>query len=58
MRLRGPKAALRHADRTAVDLVAFVGAQERAEGVVVLRDMQARSERRVPRAELVEAIGQ
>jgi histidyl-tRNA synthetase len=58
VRLRGPKAALRHADRTAVDLVAFVGAQERVEGVVVLRDMQARSERRVPRAELVEAVGQ
>ncbi len=58
VRLRGPKAALRHADRTGVDLVAFVGAQERAEGVVVLRDMQARSERRVTRAELVAAVSE
>lgn len=57
VRLRGVKSALRYADRAAIDLVAIVGESEREEGLVVLRDMRTRSERRIDRADLKAAIG-
>jgi histidyl-tRNA synthetase len=56
VRLRGPKVALRHADRTGVAMVALLGSQEREQGEVVLRNMQSREERRVPRAEVLTAL--
>jgi histidyl-tRNA synthetase len=56
VRLRGVKSALRYADRAGIDLVAIVGERERAEGVVVLRDMRSREELRVGQSELVEAV--
>jgi histidyl-tRNA synthetase len=56
LRLRGPKAALRHADRTDVRAVLLLGERERAEGVVVLRDMRTREERRVRQADLAQAM--
>jgi histidyl-tRNA synthetase len=56
IRLRGVKAALRHADRSAVDLVAIVGEREREEQLVVLRNMRTRQESSVARAELVDAV--
>jgi histidyl-tRNA synthetase len=58
VRLRGPKAALRHADRTGAELVLILGEQERAEGTVVLRDMRSRQEQRVPREQIVLAVRQ
>jgi len=56
VRLRGVKSALRYADRAGIDLVAIVGERERADGVVVVRDMRSRQETRVPRADLVDAV--
>jgi histidyl-tRNA synthetase len=56
VRRRGPKAALRHADRADLDLVVVVGAEERAANAVTLRDMRARAEQRLPRAALVDAV--
>jgi histidyl-tRNA synthetase len=56
VRLRGPRAALRHADRTGADFVVVLGAEERAEDAVVLRDMRTRTERRLARPELVAAL--
>jgi histidyl-tRNA synthetase len=56
VRLRGPKAALRHADRSGVDAVVLLGSQEQAEGVAVLREMRARRETRVPLNQLSGAI--
>jgi histidyl-tRNA synthetase len=56
VRRRGPKAALRHADRADLDLVVVVGAEERAADAVTLRDMHARAEQRLPRASLVDAV--
>jgi histidyl-tRNA synthetase len=56
IRLRGVKVALRHADRSAVDLVAIVGEREREEQLVVLRNMRTRQESSVARAELVDAV--
>ncbi|MBM2810506.1 MAG: hisS [Chloroflexi bacterium] len=56
VRLRGPKADLRHADREGVPIVLIVGERERDEGVVNLRDMAARDEVRVPRLEVIEAV--
>jgi histidyl-tRNA synthetase len=56
VRLRGVKAALRYADRAGIDLVVIVGERERQEGVVVLRDMRSREERRVDRVEVTLAV--
>jgi histidyl-tRNA synthetase len=56
VRLRGPKAALRHADRSGVDAVVLLGAQERADGVAVVREMRARRETRVPLDQLPGAV--
>jgi len=53
LRHRGPKAALRYADRAGLDVVVVLGSQERADDVVVLRDMRSRLERRVARADLL-----
>ncbi len=58
VRLRGPKAALRHAARTGVPVVAILGERERAEQMVVVRDMRARTEQRLPRAETVQWLRQ
>lgn len=56
VRLRGPKAALRHADRSGARLVVLIGEQERAEQAVLLRDMRARTERRVQQSELATEV--
>lgn len=56
IRLRGPKAVLRHADRTGAAAVLLLGERERAEGTVTLRDMRARTEAQVPRAEVAAAL--
>lgn len=56
VRLRGVKAALRYADRAATDLVVIIGEREREEGVVVVRDMHSREEKRVPEADLVRTV--
>ena len=56
VRLRGVKAALRHADRTGADLVMIVGERERAEDQVVVRNMRTREERTIPRSEAVAAV--
>ncbi len=53
VRLRGVKAALRHADRIAADVVVIVGERERDEQQIVVRDMRTRAESRVARADLV-----
>src|SRR5438270_5890712 len=52
VRLRGVKSALRYADRSAIDLVVILGAREREDGLVVLRDMRSRDEKRVALADL------
>jgi histidyl-tRNA synthetase len=56
VRLRGVKSALRYADRAGIDVVAIVGERERAEGVIVLRDMRSREELRVRQSDLVETV--
>ncbi len=56
VRLRGVKSALRYADRAGIAMVAIVGEREREEGIVVLRDMRSREEKRVARAEAPEAV--
>jgi histidyl-tRNA synthetase len=56
VRLRGPKAALRHADRAGIPAVVLLGQQERDEGVAVLRDMRTRRESRVPVDQLANAV--
>jgi histidyl-tRNA synthetase len=56
VRLRGPKAALRHADRAGIPAVVLLGQQERDEGVAVLRDMRTRRESRVPLEQLANAV--
>jgi histidyl-tRNA synthetase len=56
VRLRGVKSALRYADRASIDLVLIVGAREREDGTVVLRDMRSRKETVVPRADLVDVV--
>jgi histidyl-tRNA synthetase len=50
------KSALRYADRADFDLVVIIGERERAEGMVVLRDMRNRQETRVPREQAVAAV--
>ena len=56
VRLRGVKSALRYADRGGIDLVAIVGERERAEDVVVVRDMRTRVEERVSRTDLARRV--
>ncbi len=56
VRLRGPKSALRHADRAGVGAVVLLGERERQEGMVMLRDMRSREETRVPRAETLARL--
>jgi histidyl-tRNA synthetase len=56
VRLRGVKSALRYADRAGISLVAIVGERERADDVVVLRDMRTRNELRVPRRDVGQAV--
>lgn len=52
LRGRGPRAALRHADREGVPLAVLIGQREREQGTVVLRELRAHAERAVPVAEL------
>jgi histidyl-tRNA synthetase len=56
VRLRGVKSALRYADRAAIDLVVILGERERADGVVVLREMRSREETRVALADVAEGV--
>jgi histidyl-tRNA synthetase len=56
VRLRGPKAALRHSDRGGIPAVVLLGQQEREDGVAVLRDMRTRRETRVPLDQLPNAV--
>jgi histidyl-tRNA synthetase len=56
VRLRGVKSALRYADRMGMRLVAIVGERERADDVVVLRDMRSREETRVPRSDMLPTV--
>jgi histidyl-tRNA synthetase len=56
VRLRGVRSALRYADRAGLDLVVIIGERERAEGVVVVRDLRTRQEHRVSMADMVEAV--
>ena len=56
VRLRGVKAALRHADRADIDLVVIIGERERAEGIAVLRDMRSREETQVLQTDLCDAV--
>jgi histidyl-tRNA synthetase len=56
VRLRGPKAALRHADRSGIPAVVLLGQQERETGLAVLRDMRTRRESRVPLDQLPNAV--
>jgi histidyl-tRNA synthetase len=54
---RSLRAQLRHADRLGAAVAVIVGAEERAAGVVTLRDLRSdRSQRQVPRSEVVEAL--
>jgi len=55
VRLRGVKAALRHADRTNADVVVIIGERERVEDRVMLRDMRTRHESSVPRQDVLQA---
>ncbi len=52
------KAQLKRANRFGARAVVVIGDTELAEGVIVLRDMQAGTQERVPRAELVAATQQ
>jgi histidyl-tRNA synthetase len=56
VRLRGVKAALRHADRISADVVAIVGERERLEDQVVVRNMRKRQESRVARGDVVPQV--
>jgi histidyl-tRNA synthetase len=56
VRIRGVKAALRHADRIDADLVVIVGERERLADEVVLRNMRTRQEVNVQRSGVVAAV--
>ncbi len=56
VRVRGVRSALRYADRAGIDLVVIVGAREREDGVVVVRDLRTGEEARVPADGVVEAV--
>lgn len=53
---RSLKSQFKQADKLSAALVAVVGGDEVAQGVVRVRDMAAHTETLVPRAELVEAV--
>jgi len=54
---RSLKAQMRHADALGARFVAIIGAEELASGDVTLRDLRDHSERRVPLADVPEALG-
>jgi histidyl-tRNA synthetase len=54
--LRGVKVALRYADRAGIDTVVIVGERERADSVVVVRDMRSRRETTVRRVDLLGVV--
>ncbi|MFN0070660.1 MAG: histidine--tRNA ligase [Chloroflexota bacterium] len=56
LRYRGVRGNLRHADRAGLRHVVLIGAREREESSVLLRDMEKREERLVPTAELFQAL--
>jgi histidyl-tRNA synthetase len=56
LRYRGVRGNLRHADRAGIRRVILIGARERADDTVLLRDMLLREERPVPRSELTRAL--
>ena len=56
LRFRGLKLNLRHADHHHIPMVLIVGARERADGVIALRDMRAHDETRVPPSEVAQAV--
>jgi len=56
LRYRGVRGNLRHADRAGVRHLVLIGARERADAMVLLRDMEQREERLVPVAELSRAL--
>jgi histidyl-tRNA synthetase len=56
VRLRGVKAALRHADRITAEVVVIVGERERTAHQAVVRTMRTRVEANVARAELVAYV--
>lgn len=56
VRQRGLKAALRHADRAGTDVVLILGEQEQVDGMVQVRAMRTRDERRVAAADVLQAI--
>ncbi len=56
LRFRGIKASLRTADRDRIPVVLVVGEAERAAGTVVVRDMGAHTETRLPYDEVVAAV--
>jgi len=58
LRFRGVKANLRHADHESIPLVAIVGGQERADGVVMIHDMAGFNEARVPVADVARTMQQ
>ena len=58
LRFRGVKTSLRHADRRKIPLALLIGEQERADGVVVLRDMRAFQETRIPLGEAASHVAQ
>jgi histidyl-tRNA synthetase len=56
VRQRGLSANLKHADRTGIPLVAFIGERERAEEVIGLRDMGAHDETRIRATDFLDAV--
>jgi histidyl-tRNA synthetase len=56
LRPRGPKSALRHADRAGIPVVVMLGAREREQGVALLRQMAERAERAVALEAVPEAV--
>jgi histidyl-tRNA synthetase len=56
LRYRGVRGNLRYADRAGMRHVILIGARERADGMVLVRDMLLREERLVPSVELSRAL--
>lgn len=52
----GMKAQFKRADKLGASYVAVLGEDELAAGVVTLRDMQSREERRIPRGQLLATV--
>lgn len=57
VRYRGARGNLRHADRTGIRYVIMMGERERADGVLLVRDMELREERTVSQRDLLGALG-